>query len=143
MAPQPAKGPAVHTRAWTAIHRAPAAPPAACALAALGQRSPSIDRPNQTLRSNAQVYDRPSRAYDGNVGDEYDAWTDEGILEYYWGEHIHLGWCAVYETNTHVHSTGSGPARGTHDRQLRAQAGPWDARPRGLLRPAPHARARA
>jgi hypothetical protein len=39
-----------------------------------------------------QIYDRPSRAYDGNVGDEYDAWTDEGILEYYWGEHIHLGW---------------------------------------------------
>lgn len=21
----------------------------------------------------------------------YDAWTEEGILEYYWGEHIHLG----------------------------------------------------
>ena len=39
-----------------------------------------------------QIYDNPSRTYDGNVGDEYDAWTDEGILEYYWGEHIHLGW---------------------------------------------------
>ncbi|KIZ05946.1 Uncharacterized protein MNEG_2019 [Monoraphidium neglectum] len=39
-----------------------------------------------------QVYDNPSRTYDANVGDEYDAWTDEGILEYYWGEHIHLGW---------------------------------------------------
>lgn len=24
-----------------------------------------------------------SRPYDGNVGDEYDAWTTEGILEYY------------------------------------------------------------
>jgi len=32
-----------------------------------------------------------SRKYAGNVGEEYDAWTDEGILEYYWGEHIHLG----------------------------------------------------
>ena len=28
----------------------------------------------------------------GTVGEEYDAWTEEGILEYYWGEHIHLGW---------------------------------------------------
>lgn len=25
------------------------------------------------------------------MGQEYDAWTEEGILEYYWGEHIHLG----------------------------------------------------
>lgn len=39
-----------------------------------------------------RLYDTPSRAYDGNVGDEYDAWTEEGILEHYWGEHIHLGY---------------------------------------------------
>jgi MPBQ/MSBQ methyltransferase len=39
-----------------------------------------------------RVYDTPSRSYNNNVGDEYDAWTDEGILEYYWGEHIHLGY---------------------------------------------------
>jgi MPBQ/MSBQ methyltransferase len=26
------------------------------------------------------------------VGNEYDAWTNEGILEAYWGEHIHLGY---------------------------------------------------
>lgn len=39
-----------------------------------------------------KVFDTPSRAYDGNVGDEYDSWTDEGVLEYYWGEHIHLGY---------------------------------------------------
>lgn len=25
------------------------------------------------------------------MGEEYDAWTNEGILEAYWGEHIHLG----------------------------------------------------
>jgi len=33
------------------------------------------------------VLDKPSRAYkegDGTVGSEYDAWTEEGILEYYW-----------------------------------------------------------
>ena len=43
------------------------------------------------------VLDRPSRRYaaDGesnSVADEYDAWTEDGILEYYWGEHIHLGY---------------------------------------------------
>merc|ERR1719258_845370 len=37
----------------------------------------------------------PSRVYDreaNSVGREYDAWTSEGVLEYYWGEHIHLGY---------------------------------------------------
>lgn len=38
-----------------------------------------------------------SRKYDGNVGEEYDAWTREGILEYYWGEHIHLGYYSEQE----------------------------------------------
>jgi len=38
-----------------------------------------------------KVFDTPSRAYEDNVGDEYDQWTEEGVLEYYWGEHIHLG----------------------------------------------------
>mmetsp|Transcript_16722 Transcript_16722/g.26882 ORF Transcript_16722/g.26882 Transcript_16722/m.26882 type:complete len:481 (+) Transcript_16722:183-1625(+) len=46
------------------------------------------------------ILDKPSRAYTdgpgegkvGSVGQEYDAWTEEGILEYYWGEHIHLGY---------------------------------------------------
>lgn len=57
---------------------------------------PTCMCPHATLQHipthRTQLYDRPSRTYDGNVGDEYDAWTDEGILEYYWGEHIHLGW---------------------------------------------------
>lgn len=39
-----------------------------------------------------KVFDTPSRTYDNNVGQEYDAWTEEGVLEYYWGEHIHLGY---------------------------------------------------
>mmetsp|Transcript_21875 Transcript_21875/g.36606 ORF Transcript_21875/g.36606 Transcript_21875/m.36606 type:complete len:401 (+) Transcript_21875:105-1307(+) len=37
----------------------------------------------------------PSRTYSkeaNSVGKEYDAWEEEGILEYYWGEHIHLGY---------------------------------------------------
>jgi len=39
------------------------------------------------------ILDRPSRTYgDGTVAKEYDAWTQDGILEYYWGEHIHLGY---------------------------------------------------
>lgn len=44
-----------------------------------------------------RVYDTPSRVYDNNVGDEYDAWAEEGILEYYWGEHIHLGYYTAEE----------------------------------------------
>jgi MPBQ/MSBQ methyltransferase len=39
--------------------------------------------------------DRPSRVYSesaNTVGAEYDAWTADGVLEYYWGEHIHLGY---------------------------------------------------
>ncbi len=44
-----------------------------------------------------RVYDTPSRTYRGNVGDEYDAWAEEGILEYYWGEHIHLGYYTAEE----------------------------------------------
>jgi MPBQ/MSBQ methyltransferase len=41
------------------------------------------------------VLDTPSRTYvpgENTVGAEYDAWTEEEILEYYWGEHIHLGY---------------------------------------------------
>jgi len=39
------------------------------------------------------ILDKPSRKYeDGSVAKEYDAWTQDGILEYYWGEHIHLGY---------------------------------------------------
>ena len=41
-----------------------------------------------------RVLNTPSRVYDqaaNTVGREYDAWTSEGILEHYWGEHIHLG----------------------------------------------------
>ena len=36
----------------------------------------------------AKVLNTPSRVYDreaNTVGREYDAWTSEGILEYYWG----------------------------------------------------------
>jgi MPBQ/MSBQ methyltransferase len=26
-----------------------------------------------------------------SVANSYDQWTEDGILEFYWGEHIHLG----------------------------------------------------
>eukprot|EP00968_Pinguiococcus_pyrenoidosus_P027024 scaffold7349_cov383-Pinguiococcus_pyrenoidosus.AAC.3 len=32
-----------------------------------------------------------------SVANEYDAWTREKILEYYWGEHIHLGYYNAQE----------------------------------------------
>merc|ERR1719409_582848 len=40
--------------------------------------------------------DTPSRAYSADdaknsVRAEYDTWTREGVLEHYWGEHIHMG----------------------------------------------------
>jgi MPBQ/MSBQ methyltransferase len=37
---------------------------------------------------------KPARAYASSetVGDSYDSWTQDGILEYYWGDHIHLGY---------------------------------------------------
>ena len=42
--------------------------------------------------------DKPSRTYEeGSVAREYDAWADDGILEYYWGEHIHLGYYSKEE----------------------------------------------
>lgn len=39
------------------------------------------------------LYVRFSRPYQSadSVADSYDDWTNDGILEFYWGEHIHLG----------------------------------------------------
>jgi MPBQ/MSBQ methyltransferase len=39
------------------------------------------------------LYLATARRYESSrtVVDSYDAWTDDGILEFYWGEHIHLG----------------------------------------------------
>jgi MPBQ/MSBQ methyltransferase len=46
--------------------------------------------------SGVFVYKRllnPSRPFESvdSVGNEYNKWTTDGILEHYWGEHIHLG----------------------------------------------------
>jgi len=52
----------------------------------------------------------PSRAYDreaNSVGREHDAWEEEGILEHYWGEHIHLG----YYTNDVIRSSDVFPPK--------------------------------
>ncbi|MBX3350858.1 MAG: methyltransferase domain-containing protein [Nitrospira sp.] len=39
------------------------------------------------------LYVRASRKYQSadSVATSYDDWTNDGILEFYWGEHIHLG----------------------------------------------------
>jgi len=43
------------------------------------------------LKRDLDTPGRPGK--DGKtVGREYDAWTEEKILEHYWGEHIHLGY---------------------------------------------------
>ena len=48
-----------------------------------------------------QRLETPSRPYkppeEGGVGAEYDAWTTDGVLEHYWGEHIHAG---IYENDS-------------------------------------------
>jgi len=50
------------------------------------------------LVAGKAILDRPSRPYNpDSVATEYDAWTEDGILEYYWGEHIHLGYYSEKE----------------------------------------------
>jgi len=60
--------------------------PAGLAVAAVGLAVRTLDLP-------ARRYNREKNT----VGKEYDAWTTDGILEYYWGEHIHLGWYSEEE----------------------------------------------
>lgn len=45
------------------------------------------------LTAGIAVYLTSARKYQSanTVADAYDQWTVDGILEYYWGEHIHLG----------------------------------------------------
>lgn len=40
------------------------------------------------------AYLRAARPYESatSVANSYDQWTEDGILEFYWGEHIHLGY---------------------------------------------------
>lgn len=39
------------------------------------------------------IYILTPRRYQSSesVANSYDEWTEDGILEFYWGEHIHLG----------------------------------------------------
>jgi hypothetical protein len=67
VAPAPALGPAAALASPTVLAAGGAALLASVATAKL-------------------LLDKPSRPYEpGSVGREYDAWTEEGILEYYWG----------------------------------------------------------
>lgn len=45
------------------------------------------------LTAGIALYLLTARRYESadSVANSYDEWTDEGILEFYWGEHIHLG----------------------------------------------------
>ena len=57
-----------------------------------------------------RVFDRPSRTYQSgdSVGQAYDDWTKEGVLEYYWGDHIHLGYYTyVPDRAAHFDARGS------------------------------------
>ncbi len=45
------------------------------------------------LLGSLMVYLLTAHKYQSSasVAQSYDAWTQDGILEFYWGEHIHLG----------------------------------------------------
>lgn len=45
------------------------------------------------LTGSIAVYLLTARSYQSadSVANSYDEWTEDGILEFYWGEHIHLG----------------------------------------------------
>ncbi len=45
------------------------------------------------LTAGIVLYLRTARRYQSadSVAQSYDQWTEDGILEFYWGEHIHLG----------------------------------------------------
>jgi MPBQ/MSBQ methyltransferase len=45
------------------------------------------------LMVGAAAYLLSPRRYESadSVAQSYDEWTQDGILEFYWGEHIHLG----------------------------------------------------
>lgn len=45
------------------------------------------------VSAGVALYLTTARKYQSTstVADAYDQWTEDGILEYYWGEHIHLG----------------------------------------------------
>lgn len=46
-----------------------------------------------TLLGSIAIYLLTARRYQSSnsVANSYDQWTEDGILEFYWGEHIHLG----------------------------------------------------
>lgn len=46
-----------------------------------------------SLAIAAGLYLLTARGYQSSdsVANAYDQWTEDGILEYYWGDHIHLG----------------------------------------------------
>ena len=46
------------------------------------------------LGVSGTIYFLSTRPYQSpeSVAQSYDQWTKDGILEFYWGEHIHLGY---------------------------------------------------
>eukprot|EP00931_Biecheleriopsis_adriatica_P103744 TRINITY_DN78538_c0_g1_i1.p1 TRINITY_DN78538_c0_g1~~TRINITY_DN78538_c0_g1_i1.p1 ORF type:complete len:463 (+),score=51.04 TRINITY_DN78538_c0_g1_i1:72-1391(+) len=82
-----------HNRDGSRVHLVPrmavTTPAVSGALATLALLSFGVKRLFKWL-------DTPSRPYEASgdansVRSEYDQWTKEGVLEHYWGEHIHMG----------------------------------------------------
>ncbi|KAF4753381.1 hypothetical protein FOZ63_004246, partial [Perkinsus olseni] len=75
-------------------HHLPSLAVSACALAS-----------KWAYQALLQKGSRPYRP-DGGVGDEYDKWTNDGLVESFWGEHIHLGAYTTEEAKGWFHRDG-------------------------------------
>ena len=93
----------LHTQSFSRLSSRPSSTTTSTQLEAVSPQVIGSVAAGLSLAATAFVklyLDRPSRTYGNDtVAREYDAWADDGILEYYWGEHIHLGY---YNTNESI-----------------------------------------
>jgi len=93
-ASSPATPSTADTGNGSAFGSLPPAATVAAGVAALGLAGVGLQR---YMTSGSRPYSATT------VGDEYDQWTEGGILEYYWGEHIHLGYYTEAERAAGFH----------------------------------------
>lgn len=67
----------------------PGAPPWALGFGVLAVVALLVQRVKVWLETPSRPYN--AAASSNSVRSEYDTWTREGVLEHYWGEHIHMG----------------------------------------------------
>jgi len=75
------------------MHLGPLGPRALKGLLSLGVVWWIINKAKVWLETPSRPYSSDTNPEEGanSVRAEYDTWTKEGVLEHYWGEHIHMG----------------------------------------------------